>query len=71
MVNHNKEQEKGAKTYANLKFQTVHGIPYDIPVGGSLGLLALGYIGLMAWREKRMLETTLPPGKNHQKNHST
>ncbi len=26
---------------------------YEIPVGGSLGLLALGYKGVMLWREKR------------------
>jgi CO/xanthine dehydrogenase Mo-binding subunit len=26
---------------------------YEIPVEGSLGLLALGYRGLVAWREKR------------------
>ena len=28
-------------------------IPYDIPAAGSLGLLAVGYRGLLAWREKR------------------
>ncbi len=26
---------------------------YEIPKGGSLGLLALGDIGLLKWREKR------------------
>jgi len=26
---------------------------YEIPKGGSLGLLALGDIGLVKWREKR------------------
>ena len=26
---------------------------FDVPVDGSLGLLALGYKGLMLWREKR------------------
>ena len=26
---------------------------YEIPVEGSLGLLALGHIGLQLWREKR------------------
>ncbi|MEM6326217.1 MAG: sulfotransferase [Bacteroidota bacterium] len=29
------------------------GIPYDVPPGGSLGLLALGWRGLVAWREAR------------------
>jgi len=27
--------------------------PYEIPEEGSLGLLALGYRGLIAWRSKR------------------
>jgi len=29
------------------------GAVYDIPVEGSLGLLALGAVGLQAWRRKR------------------
>ena len=29
------------------------GTPYEVPVEGSLPLLALGYRGLMAWRAKR------------------
>lgn len=29
------------------------GDQYDIPVQGSLGLLALGYKGLKLWREKK------------------
>ena len=33
--------------------RTELGEAYDIPVGGSLGLLALGYSGLMLWRQKR------------------
>ena len=28
-------------------------IEYQIPIEGSLGLLAIGYIGLQLWREKR------------------
>jgi hypothetical protein len=28
-------------------------IPYEIPVEGSLGLLALGAVGLEAWRKVR------------------
>lgn len=28
-------------------------VPYDVPVEGSLGLLALGAAGIKAWREKR------------------
>ena len=46
---------------SNLKFRTREGAAYDIPEGGSLGLLALGYIGLMAWREKRALMHNYSP----------
>ena len=28
-------------------------IPYDIPVEGSLGLLALGAVGIIEWRKVR------------------
>jgi len=30
-----------------------YGKKFNIPVEGSLGLLALGAIGLIAWREKK------------------
>ena len=32
---------------------TEDGTPYEVPVEGSLGLLALGYAGLILWREAR------------------
>lgn len=32
---------------------TEQGQVFEIPAGGSLGLLALGYLGLMAWRDVR------------------
>lgn len=35
-----KEKDKGVK-------------PYEVPAVGSLGLLALGDVGLKMWREKR------------------
>ena len=34
-------------------FLTENGKPFEVPEEGSLGLLALGYVGLMAWRQKR------------------
>ncbi len=37
----------------SITLKTVDGKAYDIPEGGSLGLLALGYVGVMLWREKR------------------
>lgn len=42
-----KPQQTG---HPELKTET--GEIYEIPVGGSLGLLALGYAGVMLWREK-------------------
>ncbi len=39
--------------------KTIDGKAFDIPEGGSLGLLALGYRGLMMWRQKRNELTAL------------
>lgn len=36
-----------------IRLKTEHSEDFDIPEGGSLGLLALGYVGVMLWREKR------------------
>lgn len=36
-----------------ITLKTEDGKPFNIPEGGSLGLLALGYVGVMLWREKR------------------
>lgn len=38
---------------STIQLQTKNGEPFEIPKEGTLGLLALGYIGLMLWREKR------------------
>ena len=38
---------------STIKLETENGEPFEIPQGGSLGLLALGYIGVILWREKR------------------
>ena len=32
----------------------LQGKPFEVPVQGSMALLALGYRGLMAWRAKRI-----------------
>lgn len=37
------------------------GSPYEIPVEGSLGLLAIGYAGIMLWRQKRSASTSGKP----------
>ncbi len=36
-----------------FRFKAENGKPFEIPIEGSLGLLAYGYIGIMLWREKR------------------
>lgn len=36
-----------------LPLLTTDGNEYEIPEEGSLGLLAMGYTGIMLWREKR------------------
>lgn len=37
----------------SFQFKTDDGQLYEVPVEGSLGLLANGYQGLVAWRAKR------------------
>lgn len=43
------EKKQGNK----IKITTEDGTPFRIPVEGSLGLLALGYKGVIAWRQAR------------------
>ena len=45
---------KNDKTPQTPELKTPDGKAYEIPVEGSLGLLALGYVGLMAWRAKKI-----------------
>ncbi|MCC6725721.1 MAG: PEP-CTERM sorting domain-containing protein [Saprospiraceae bacterium] len=45
--------EKQQKQDPDPELRTETGEAYDIPEGGSLGLLALGYSGVMLWRQKR------------------
>lgn len=52
---------------SSLHFKTKDGQPFDIPAEGSLGLLALGYVGLMAWREKRRVVNELHEKESEDK----
>ena len=48
---------------------TRDGQTFEIPVGGSLGLLALGDVGLKAWREaKRTYQQKQPALDNSSSN---
>jgi hypothetical protein len=46
-------RDNGKAAVQSIGVTTPDGKPFDIPKDGSLGLLALGYRGLMAWREAR------------------
>ena len=47
-----KTPKKSVTTSPDLNI-TANGKSFDVPVEGSLGLLALGAAGLLAWRKKR------------------
>ncbi|MEM9544905.1 MAG: hypothetical protein AAGA77_02985 [Bacteroidota bacterium] len=51
-MNNSNTSKKDFPIDVDAALQTDDGQPFDIPVGGSLGLLALGYKGIMIWREK-------------------
>lgn len=38
---------------SKIELKNSDGEKFEVPAEGSLGLLALGAIGLIAWREKR------------------
>lgn len=52
----------------SLIIKDKEGNPIEVPVEGSIGLLALGYKGLMAWRMKRKeIGDSLNKKENEQK----
>ncbi len=60
------------KTFLNQQIQLAgpDGQLIDIPPGGAIGLLALGDLGIIAWRQKRLqLKTEL--GRRTQENLAT
>lgn len=63
-----KDQQNKQDSDPVLRTET--GEAYDIPVGGSLGLLALGYSGLMLWRQKRAEVNQKKANQNPQSNMS-
>lgn len=47
------KSDSSNKKNPEIEIKTTGGEKFDVPIEGSLGLLALGYIGLIAWRKKR------------------
>lgn len=45
--------ETSAQTSSNSILLNQEGQTFEVPVDGSLGLLACGYVGLMLWRDKK------------------
>ena len=54
-----------------VSITTNDGKPFQIPVEGSLGLLALGYKGLVAWRQVRRQYQKTVVAKQAQKDTNT
>ena len=52
-----KDSENHLVTAGNVPISTplitTDGQAFDIPIEGNLGLLAMGYVGMMLWRQKR------------------
>lgn len=49
---------------SNISLQTKDGSPFKIPIKGSLGILALGHVGIHLWRTKRMEHKDLDEEQN-------
>jgi len=43
----------------DYKFTTPDGKPFPIPESGTLGLLTMGYQGLIAWRKQKTKSKTI------------
>jgi len=52
------------KISEDVKIITQDGEEIEIPVEGSLGLLALGAVGIKAWRKKRREMKYINPNEN-------
>jgi len=59
MKNNSKSDERN-----ELKILTKDGKEFEVPVEGSLGLLALGAVGIQAWRKKQREMNYKNPNEN-------
>lgn len=64
-------QEEQIPLNSRPLFRTQDGEDFEVPAEGSLGLLALGYVGLMAWRQKRNEVMQQPMTVKISENHET
>jgi hypothetical protein len=49
---------KSSENEHNFPLLTEEGTPMDVPREGSLGLLAMGYVGIMLWRQAKQAQPT-------------
>ncbi len=59
MKNNSKSDERN-----ELKIHTKDGTEFEVPVEGSLGLLALGAFGIQTWRKKQREMNYKNPNEN-------
>lgn len=59
------------KQQKKIVITTNDGQPFKIPVEGSLGLLALGYKGVVAWRQVRRQYQKMKESQQPQNNSNT
>ena len=53
-----------SKSKDDITFHTKDGKEFVVPVEGSLGLLALGAVGIQAWRKKQREQNYKNPNEN-------
>ena len=52
------------KLESEVVIKTTSGLKFEIPYEGNLGLLALGDIGLLAWRQKKLAHNNQKPNQD-------
>lgn len=61
------ETEMKTNTTKDKVVITLNGKPFEVPPGGSLGVLALGNVGIKAWKKaKKAFEETEKNGKKEK-----
>ena len=64
-----KDKQADKNQLQALNLVTKDGIPYHITKEGSLGLLALGHVGLLAWRRVRFQNVAKTSQQNSENKH--